>query len=766
MRLGLNKILYISFLYICMICKLFAAQEFVIEDIRVEGLERITPGTVFNYLPMQVGDTFDDSRSSEAVRALFKTGFFDDVRLERDGNVLVFIFKERPAIGSIQMTGNEDIDTDDLLENLKQFGFAEGRVFVQAQLDQVEQELQRQYYSFGKYAVKIDSTVTELDNNRVAILIEVSEGVPAKIKKINIVGNAVFEEEDLLDEFELSTPTLFSFFTKNDQYSKQKLSGDLESLRSYYLDRGYLNFSVDSTQVSITPDKKDIYITININEGEQYKVTEVKLAGDYVLPEEDLFKLILVSSGDLFSRKEVTNSSKALTDRLGEEGYSFANVNSIPDINKDEKTVAITFFVDPGKRVYVRRITFTGNSKTKDEVLRREMRQQEGAWISTKQVERGKQRLQRTGYFKDVNVETPAVPGTTDQVDVLYTVEEAPGGRLGAGLGFSPGQGIIFTTSIVQENFLGSGKRISFDFNNSDVNTRYGLGYLDPYFTIDGISQGFNAFYRETDAVDANLAIYETRDIGGDINFGYPVTENNSIAFAAEYKNTEIDLLSGSGTQIQDFVNQNGDNFDIFSLRAGFSYDTTNKRILPDKGTLHRINGEFAIPTFSNSLEYYKLNYETKWFKDIYEDFILSLGGEFGYGDGYSDTSELPFFENFFAGGPRSVRGFEANTLGPLDSTGRPLGGDTKIIGKAEVILPVPFLSDFKKSVRVTTFVDAGNVYGPDEDIELDEIRVSTGLGAIWISPFGAVSMNFAFPLNDKSTDQVENFQFTFGTSF
>ncbi|MCG8378252.1 MAG: outer membrane protein assembly factor BamA [Proteobacteria bacterium] len=749
-----------------MICKLFAAQEFVIEDIRVEGLERITPGTVFNYLPMQVGDTFDDSRSSEAVRALFKTGFFDDVRLERDGNVLVFIFKERPAIGSIQMTGNEDIKTDDLLENLKQFGFAEGRVFVQAQLDQVEQELQRQYYSFGKYAVKIDSTVTELDNNRVAILIEVSEGVPAKIKKINIVGNTVFEEEDLLDEFELSTPTLFSFFTKNDQYSKQKLSGDLESLRSYYLDRGYLNFSVDSTQVSITPDKKDIYITININEGEQYKVTEVKLAGDYVLPEEDLFKLILVSSGNLFSRKEVTNSSKALTDRLGEEGYSFANVNSIPDINKDEKTVAITFFVDPGKRVYVRRITFTGNSKTKDEVLRREMRQQEGAWISTKQVERGKQRLQRTGYFKDVNVETPAVPGTTDQVDVLYTVEEAPGGRLGAGLGFSPGQGIIFTTSIIQENFLGSGKRISFDFNNSDVNTRYGLGYLDPYFTIDGISQGFNAFYRETDAVDANLAIYETRDIGGDINFGYPVTENNSIAFAVEYKNTEIDLLNGSGTQIQDFVNQNGDNFDIFSLRAGFSYDTTNKRILPDKGTLHRINGEFAIPTFSNSLEYYKLNYETKWFKDIYEDFILSLGGEFGYGDGYSDTTELPFFENFFAGGPRSVRGFEANTLGPLDSTGRPLGGDTKIIGKAEVILPVPFLSDFKKSVRVTTFVDAGNVYGPDEDIELDEIRVSTGLGAIWISPFGAVSVNFAVPLNDKSTDQVENFQFTFGTSF
>lgn len=761
-----NKLLYILIIFLCITVQPQAAQEFVIEDIRVEGLERITPGTVFNYLPMKVGDAFDDSRSSEAIKALFKTGFFDDVRLERDGNVLVFLFKERAAIGSINMTGNEDIDTDELLENLKQFGFAEGRVFVQSQLDQVEQELQRQYYSFGKYAVKIESNVTELDNNRVGILIEVSEGVAAKIKKINIVGNNIFEEKKLLKQFKLSTPSLLSFYTKNDQYSKQKLSGDLEALRSYYLDAGYLNFSIDSTQVSITPDKKDIYITINISEGEQYTVTEVKVAGDLILPEEELFELIAIKSGEFFSRKKVTDSSKQLTDRIGEEGYSFGNVNSIPDINKENKTVALTFFVDPGKRVYVRRINFAGNSKTRDEVLRREMRQQEGAWISTKQVERGKQRLQRTGYFKDVNVETTAVAGSADQVDVQYTVEEAPGGRLGAGLGFSPGQGLIFNTSVVQENFLGSGKNISFAFNNSDVNTRYTLGYLNPYFTLDGISQGFNAFYRKTDAVDANLSAYETTEIGGDMSLGLPVTENNFISTAVEYKNTEIDLLTNSGTQIVDFVNNNGDTFDIFSVRAGFSYDTTNKRVLPDKGSLHRISTEVSIPTFGNSLEYYKINYETKWFKDIYEDFILSLGAELGYGDSYGDTSELPFFENFFAGGPRSVRGFEANTLGPLDSNNRPLGGDTKIIAKGEVILPVPFLSDFKKSVRVTTFLDAGNVYGPNEDVSFDDIRYSTGLGAIWISPFGAVSVNLAFPLNEKSTDQVENFQFTFGTSF
>ena len=465
-----------------------AAEEFIIEDIRVEGLERVTPGTVFNYLPMKVGDKFNDSLSSNAVRALFRTGFFDDVKLVRDGNDLVLIFVERPAIGTITMIGNEDIKTEELLENLKQIGFAEGRVFVQSQLDMVEQELQRQYYSFGKYAAKIVSTVTKLNNNRVAIVIEVSEGLAAKIKKINIVGNSIFDEEALLKVFNLSTSTMFSFFSKNDQYSKQKLSGDLESLRTFYLDRGYLNFAIDSTQVTITPDKKGIYVTINVTEGEIYKVSDVKLGGDLTIPQDDLLKLITIKPGELFSRKKVTGTTKNITDRLGEEGYSFANVNSIPNIDKEAKTVSITFFVDPGKRVYVRRINFTGNTKTKDEVLRREMRQQEGAWISTSQVERGKLRLQRTGYFRDVNVETPLVPGVSDQVDVNYAVEEAQGGQFGIGLGFSQNSGLILTTSLSQDNFLGSGKRISFSFNNSDVNSRYSLGYFNPYYTIDGVS--------------------------------------------------------------------------------------------------------------------------------------------------------------------------------------------------------------------------------------------------------------------------------------
>lgn len=763
-----NKI-YHSF-YALLLCAVFvpleAAEEFIIQDIRVEGLERITPGTVFNYLPMRVGDRFDDSRSSEAVRALFKTGFFDDVRLERDGNVLVFLFKERPAIGSIQMSGNKDVKTEDVLESLKQFGFAEGRVFVQAQLDQVEQELRRQYYSAGKYGARIETTVSPLDNNRVGIVIEVSEGVAARIKQINIVGNTVFEEAELLKQFESSAPGLLSFFTKDDQYSKQKLAGDLEALRSYYLDNGYLNFNVDSTQVSITPDKKDIYITINISEGEPFTVTEVRLAGDLIVPKEALFGLVEIGAGDLFSRKKVTDTSKRLTDRIGEEGYSFGNVNAIPDIDQAARTVALTFFIDPGKRVYARRINFAGNVKTKDEVLRREMRQQEGGWLSTTQVERGKERLERTGYFKEVNVETVPVPGTADQVDVNYTVEEAPGGRLGGGLGFSPGQGVIFNTSIVQDNFLGSGKRISFNFNNSRVNTNYAIGYLNPYFTVDGISQGFNLFYRDTNAVRANLAAYETRDVGGEINIGFPVSENNSIFAALKYRNTQIDLLSRSGAQIRNFVNQNGSEFDILSLSASFSYDTTNRRILPDKGTLHRIRVEGSIPTFGNSLKYYKVDYQTKWFKDIYKDFVFSLSADLGYGDAYGETTELPFFENFFAGGPRTVRGFKTNTLGPLDSNRRPLGGDTKIIGRAELILPAPFLDEYKRSFRLTGFIDAGNVYGPGQKIDLGKIRYSTGIGAIWVSPFGVVQASIAMPLNKQTGDQTENFQFTFGASF
>jgi len=751
-----------------------AVDEFTVRDIRVIGLQRLTPGTVFNYLPVEVGDTFNEQISVEAVRALFKTGFFDDVRLERDGDVLVVILKERPAIGSIVITGNKDIKTEDLMDGLKQVGFAEGRVFDQSQLDRLEQELRRQYFSAGKYGVKIKSNVTPLDSNRVGVSIVVSEGKAARIKQINIVGNSAFDEDRLLKQFELTPPTMFSFFTKSDQYSRQKLSGDLEALRSWYLDHGYVNFNIDSTQVSITPDKKDIYITINIAEGEQYTISGVKLAGELILPEEELVPLISVRTGSLFSRKDITDSSTLITDRLGNDGYAFANVNSIPDIDNEKKTVAITFFVDPGKRVYVRRVTFSGNTRTRDEVLRREMRQQEGGWIATPQVERGKIRLQRLGYFGEINVETPAVPGSADQVDVNYTVEEKPFGNFMAGVGYSQSQGLIFQTSVTQDNFLGSGNRIQFAFNNSKVNRRFAVGYLNPYYTVDGISRGFNLNYQETDYSEFSYD-YHNRVYGGGVNFGLPISEFNTVFTSFDYENTKIE---GSAvtlpTNIIEFCLENANGvddcqFDILRLGASFSYDTRNKAILPESGMMHQVGAELAVPSFGNPVEFYKLNYRGQWFHPLFYDFIFAAKAELGYGDGLFGTDELPFFENFYAGGPRSVRGYEENTLGPLgkDLSNRnlPIGGNMKIVGGVEIIFPLPFLEDLD-SVRVSAFFDAGNVYGSDESVDLGELRYSAGLSGIWISPFGLVSVSVAQPFNDQPQDRTQVFQFTFGSNF
>ena len=651
------------------------------------------------------------------------------------------------------------------MDGLREVGFAEGRVFDQSQLDQLERELRRQYFSAGKYGVRIESSLQPLDNNRVAVSIDVSEGKAAKIKQINIIGNQTFKEKKLLKTFELTGKTLLSFFTKNDQYSRQKLSADLETLRSFYLDVGYVNFNIDSTQVSITPDKKDIYITINITEGDQYTISGVKLAGELILPEEELFDYIIVREGSLFSRRDVTNSSTFLTDKLGSEGYAFTNVNSIPDIDEDNKTVAITFFVDPGKRVYVRRVNFSGNTRTRDEVVRRELRQQEGGWISTPNVERGKIRMQRLGYFKDVNVETPAVPNSADQVDVEYTVEEKPFGNFLAGIGFSQTQGIILQTSITQDNFLGSGKRIQFAFNNSKVNQRLSLGYVNPYYTVDGISRGFNINYQKTQAFDANVTAFDSRVFGGGVSFGIPVTEYNFISVAMNYENTRLSEDGFFATQVQDFVDRNGNEFDILRLSAAAAYDTRNKTILPERGVFHQISAELAVPSFGDSLEFYKLSYRGQYFRPIFADFIFAMKADLGYGDGYGGLKELPFFENYYAGGPRSVRGYEENTLGPLDSFGRPLGGNIKVVGGAEIIVPVPFLKDFDQ-VRMAGFFDAGNVYGNDEKFSFNKLRYSVGLSGIWVSPFGLVSVSLSKAISEKPGDQVQQFQFTFGNSF
>jgi outer membrane protein insertion porin family len=767
-------------------------ESFVIEDIRVEGLQRISAGTVFNYLPVKVGDQFDQKQSADSIKALFKTGFFKDVRLEQDGNTLVVIVEERPSISSVKIDGNKDISTEDLKKALKGVGLSEGKVFDRAILDKVEQELRRQYYSRGKYGLKIDSEVTDLPRNRVAVDIKISEGKVAKIKQINIVGNNTFSDNELLDEFELSTGNLLSFYTKDDQYSKQKLSADLERLRSYYLDRGYINFQIESTQVSITPDKKEIYITINVKEGEVYKVSDVKVTGKLIVPPAEVTPLVKIGPSDTFSRKLATETSKAISDRLGDEGYIFANVNMVPDINEAGKTVAITFFVDPGKQVYVRRIGFRGNTKTRDEVLRREMRQMEAAWASSSKIERSKTRLERLGYFQEVNVETPAVPGTSDQIDVNYSVVEKPSGNIMAGVGYSQLQGIILNANITQDNVFGTGKRISFNFNNSDINTIYQFSYFNPYTTLDGISSGFDLGYRKTNAFQVNLANYATDTATAGANLGIPLGEFDSLRFNLDFNHTRLKSSNNSSAEVIDFINQNGNTFDYLPLSVGWVHDTLNRAIFPTNGGAQRLSILGTIPVISgdSGLDFYKASYKIQHYFPIAKDLTLLLQGEVAYGDGYNDTDKLPFFENYFAGGPQSVRGFYPSSLGPRTTPNAQgfggnlsLGGSSKIAGTAEVLFPVPFLHE-SKNIRLGGFMDVGNVYcgafkvprpGPasnpyDSDCYAETkgsfLRYSAGLSARWLSPFGALTFSIAEPLNKEKGDRTQIFQFSFGSGF
>jgi len=743
------------------------AEDFIVDDIRVNGLRRISPGTVFNYLPITIGDRVDEKRTQEAVRALFKTGFFKDVKLEREGDVLVVQVIERESIADITFKGNKAIKTEELLKGLGDIGFAKGEVFNEAKLDKVTQELRRQYYSNGKYGVKIESKITPLDDNSLTVAFTIIEGDAARIREINIVGNKAFTDDELLSDFKLTTPNWISWFTKDDQYSKQKLGGDLEALRSKYQDNGYVDFHVESTQVSITPDKADVYITVNIAEGEQYALSEVKLAGRLVVEEKELFELVTTRKGMLFSRKESQQTSKNITERLGDEGYAFANVNSIPKLDRDKKEVELTYFVDPGQRVYVRRVNFFGNAKTRDEVIRREMRQMEGGWISTAKVERSKVRMQRLGYFEEVNVETPAVPGTTDQVDINYTVKERPSGNLMLGLGFSQGQGLIFNTSVTQNNFLGSGKSVSFSFNNSEINRVFRLGYLNPFWTLDGISRGFNLGYSEVDAGARlnNTIRYSSETGSAGVNFAIPLTEFNTISLGAGYESTSLDIdPSLLDIRVLRFILLEGDSYNIFRLNGAFAYDTRNSALFPTKGVLQQISGQIAAP--GGDLNFWKVDYDSRIFVPIYKEYVLLFKTQVGYGDAYGDTFELPFFENFFAGGPRTVRGYEESSLGPKDIYNDALGGNLSLVGNVELILPVPFLKEFK-SVRLTAFYDIGNVYDTGfEDVTIDSLRMSTGLSGVWLSPFGMLSVSIAQPFNDQQNDEIQKFQFTFGTTF
>jgi len=760
-----KKRICIFWLFLSFCQTVSALGDFVIKDIKINGLQRISVGTVFNYMPVNVGDRFTPESTNTVIKALFKTGFFKDISLEREDSTLVVNVVERPSIAKILFEGNKDISKEDLSKALKKIGLSEGKVFDQQVLDKVEQELSRQYFSRGKYGLKIKTEVANLTRNRVGIKIEISEGRVAKIKQINIVGNNAFDDDTLLKNFELSTTNLLSFYTKNDQYSKQKLSADLESLRSYYLDRGYINFNVESTQVAITPDKKDIYVTINIKEGSVYTLEKVKLAGNLVVGPEELIKLVKVGPSETFSRKNATETSKAISDRIGDEGYAFANVNMVPDINEAKKTVDMTFFIDPGKRVYVRRINVSGNSKTRDEVVRREMRQLESALASSSKIERSKTRLERLGYFESVNLETPPVTGSADQIDVNYSVVEKASGNLSAGVGFSQVQGIVLNANISQDNIFGTGKRLNLAFNNSSFLTQYQIGFLDPYFTADGVSLGYNLGYTTRDAAQVNLTNYTTDVINADFNFGIPLNEFDRLQFNSEIKRTRLKTTVNTSDQIRDFLTQEGDDaFVTFGPSIGWTHDTLNRAIFPDHGQQQRLSGLITLPT--SDLQYFKISYKHQLYFPLARDFTFRLQGEAAYGSGYGKTKDLPFFENYFAGGFGSVRGYNTNTLGPRDTINgvrnRPFGGPSKLTANAELFFPVPFLPDIK-SVRLGAFFDAGTV---SKSFNTGDLRYSAGLSGEWLSPFGALAVSAAVPLNASPLDDKRVFQFNFGQNF
>jgi outer membrane protein insertion porin family len=744
------------------ISPVWAIEPFTVKDIRVEGIQRTEPGTVFSYLPIKVGDTMNDWQAAAAIHALYATGFFKDVKLKVDHGVLIVQVRERPSIASIEINGAKDFPKDQLKESMKYAGLAEARIFDKGALDKATQELKRQYVARGKYSVNVTTTVTELERNRVSIVFNVVEGEVAKIKQINLIGNHAYKEAELLDLMKLGTPGLFGWFSSNDQYSKQKLSADMETLRSFYMDNGYLEFNIDSTQVSITPDRKDIYITINFTEGEKYTVAKVSVSGDTPIPKAEIEKLVQVKAGETFSRKALTETSKKIGERFGQEGYAFANVNAIPEIDKEKHQVSFNFVVDPGQRVYIRRINISGNNKTRDEVIRREFRQIEGEWFDVDKVKKSKQRVDKLDFFSEVNIETPPVQGATDQMDVNVSVKEKSTGNVSVGAGYSSGEGVVLTGSVTQSNLFGSGNFLSTQINTGRVNQIYSVSYTNPYFTDDGVSRGFDVYKRNTDSQSTAISQYSSHTLGGGVRFGVPIGEDTSISYGLAVERTQLGLLANPPTRLLQFVNIFGTTTDTVLGTIGWGRDSRDSAINTTEGTVQRASLEVALPVFD--MRYYKLNYQHQWFHPVSSNVTLMLNGQAGMAGGY-DGKELPFFKNFYAGGPGSVRGYESNSLGPRDSSGAVLGGPRRVLGGAELLAPFPGMGK-DNSVRLSGFFDAGAVYGPGDSPGSTGMRYSTGVAVTWISPVGPLKFSYALPLNKQPVDRLQKFQFTLGTVF
>lgn len=762
-----------------------SAASFTVADIRLNGLQRVSAGSVFSALPLNVGDEVDEQQLADATRSLFRTGFFQDISLARDGEVLIVELVERPSISSIEIAGNKAIKTEDLLTGLKQAGLAEGEIFQRATLEGVRNELQRQYVSQGRYSSHIEATVIEQPRNRVALKIDIKEGGVASIRNVNVVGNTVFTDDELLGLFELKKKHLTSFFKGDDKYSREKLSGDLERLRSYYLDRGYINMDITSTQVSITPDKQHVYITVNIDEGEQYRVSEVKLSGDLKVPEEELQALLLSKEGQIFSRQVMTTTSELITRRLGNEGYTFANVSGVPEAHDEDNTVSITYVVSPGNRAYVNRINFRGNTKTRDEVLRREMRQMEGGWASTYLIDQSKVRLERLGHFKEVTVETPAVPGTDDQIDVNFGVEEQPSGSISASIGYAQNAGMILGGSISQNNFMGTGNHVTVGLTRSEYQSQYSFSFVDPYWTVDGVSLGYNAFYRSTDYDELNYDIssYSVDSYGAGITMGYPISEESRLTFGLSAQNDKIKPGSIPAREIEHFIADEGNSFTNFKASAGWSKSALNRGLLPTAGHSQSLFLEATVP--GSDLRFYRLDYQGQYFKGLWGDHVLRFHTQLGYADSYGSTSRLPFYEHYYAGGFGSVRGFRDSTLGPRstphvddwDPDYLPFGGNVLVQGGIEWIFPMPFVKD-NRSFRSYAFWDVGNVFDTNCsseqkarseagcDIKAGELASSVGVGLTWVTAMGPLSFSIGRPIKEPDNSDTQVFQFTLGQTF
>jgi outer membrane protein insertion porin family len=773
-----------------------AQDSFVVRDMRVEGLRRISEGTVFNYLPINVGDTVDAVRVREAMRSLYNQALFDDIEIRQDGSTLIIVVKERPSIENFTIEGNKDIKTEDLMGSLRGVGLARGRTFDRSVLDNVQQFLTEQYYDRGKYGVQVDASVIERPNNTVSVRINVKEGDRAKIRQVNIIGNESFPEDDIRDGFELDTANWLSWFRQDDRYAKESLSGDLETLRSYYMNRGFADFRVDSTQVAISPNKKDIYVTINVNEGDVYTVSDIKLVGEMPIAEEILRAMVVAQPGSIFNLQALTSSSEFMSFRLGEEGYANAEIDPVPELNHETKEAAITFFINPSSRVYVRRINFNGVDEVDDQVLRREMRQTEGAYLSNRLIDRSKIRLQRLPYIEKVDVENVPVAGVPDMVDVDFDLEYRMPGQFSGGLGYSESQKLMLNGSIVHTNFLGTGNRVALNANTGRFSTAYSLSHTNPYATRNGVSRTMSVNFRDITQFTSASSDFSTTSYGASLEYGMPITEFQRVSLGFSFNNAELLSSTNSTQQSQEWVANNGNpfitdinngniffgtQFNALELIMGWSYDSRNRALFANRGSRQQVFLAYTVP--GSDVEFFTARYNYTKYVPIYRQFTFRINAEIAYGGALGDTTALPPYKQFFGGGPESIRGYRESYMGPRDSFGNPYGGNVLVASQLELIIPLP--QKFSSQARASIFYDIGNVFNTGEvsftdklgspityKPEFDELRTSVGIALQWLAPMGLFRFSYALPLNEYPGndryygDQIERFQFSIGQAF